>query len=79
MAYRNAEDKRAAHKRYYAGNRDAILARNAKWLENNKDRYKTWKRDYNSNDIDRRKRNLVAQAKKRAKEKGLDFDITVDD
>lgn len=75
--YRLNRDKfRKKAKERYEQNREQVLAKQKEYADDNRDRER--ERSYNWR-RDNPQKNMWAQAKKRAREKSLDFDITPDD
>lgn len=72
----NPETAKIYRARTYLRNKDKILERTKEWAENNKEKVKEYKRKWADNNYLLKK---LRQAEKRAKDRGLNFDLTVDD
>ena len=76
--HRDPEKARAKARRWYSKNAEKAKAHTQKWRENNKDKVKANK-DAWVQIPENRVRNALTQAKRRAKNKGIDFSISIVD
>lgn len=72
----NPETAKIYRARTYLRNKDKILEKTKEWAENNKDKVSKYKKKWSDNNYLLRK---LRQAEKRAKDKGLNFNLTMED
>jgi hypothetical protein len=63
-------------KKYHEANRDKILERHKKYYEANRDKMLEWKKEYHEAN---REKLMIQGARKRARKKGLPFDLVLED
>jgi hypothetical protein len=72
----NREKQRESQRKYYEANRDKMLEQRKKYYEANRDKMLEWKKEYH--EANREKLTLQG-ARNRARQKGLPFDLVLED
>lgn len=78
FSFTQKEKKRLYSKNYRKNNKEKIAARQKIYYENNKEKLIQYKKDiYQANDLSFFLSNLLSKTKHRAKNKGIEFDLSV--